>query len=84
MKPRRLVQACALLMVAASLNGCIATDRGYTYGYGVDPHYKQENQAAMRAVGTIIRPFSQVGPTETQQRLQGLEALGTLMDLSNR
>jgi len=46
-----------------------------------DPHFGRETEDAMDAVGSVLRPFSKLGPAETEQRIQALKGLGALMDI---
>lgn len=49
-----------------------------------DPHYGQEWQTGMRAAGAIIRPYSKVDPIRTEQNIEAMQGIGTLIDLMNR
>jgi len=49
-----------------------------------DPHYGQEWQTGMRALGEVIRPYSKVDPVTTERNIRALEGYGTLLDLMNR
>jgi len=49
-----------------------------------DPHYNREWQDSMAALGTILRPHSQLTPAETEQNIQALQAMGSLVDLMNK
>jgi hypothetical protein len=49
-----------------------------------DPHYGQEWQTGMRALGEVIRPYSKVDPLTTEKNIRALEGYGTLLDLMNR
>jgi len=66
-----------------------AFDRASTSSPGTitlrqDPHYNREWQDSMAALGTILRPHSKLSPLETEQNIQALEGLGSLIDLMNR
>ena len=63
-----------------------AFDRASTSSPGTivvknDPHYNREWQDAMAALGNILRPYSKISPIETEKNIQGLEGLGSLIDL---
>lgn len=46
-----------------------------------DPHYGKEWEDGMKAVGNVVRPYSKVGPVETEERIKALKGIGTLIDL---
>lgn len=80
---KRTATLTALLLASLfAITGC--ANSPYAYNYSVDPHAGQEYQHTMQAVGNVIRPYSQLNPVQTEQRIQGLEGLGVLMDLMSR
>lgn len=73
-----------LLLAGVFAGGCVPEDPNF-YTHRVDPHAGREYQHGMRAVGQIGHALgNQRNPYKARKAMNGLEALGILMDLSRR
>ena len=73
-----------VLLAGMFAGGCVPQDPSF-YTHRVDPHAGRECQDGMRALGQVSHALGrQRNPYEARKAMNGLGALGILMDLSRR